>query len=48
MRLLVVAHCDNMGHRGVEATESVFKEPFLWKGFMSMRLISLPIVFIAL
>eukprot|EP00171_Calliarthron_tuberculosum_P001006 IDg1006t1 len=30
LKLMVVAHCGTMGHRGVAATESVIREDFIW------------------
>ena len=32
LKILIVSHCGAMGHRGKDATESVIRENFLWKG----------------
>lgn len=35
LRLLVVSQCGSIGHRGMDATESILKENFIWEGMQA-------------
>lgn len=31
MKILILSHCGSIGHRGIDATESIIREHFRWK-----------------
>lgn len=35
LKILILSHCGALGHRGKDATESVIREIFIWKGLTS-------------